>query len=307
LTGIAIPWTIPSMAAMDPGKKANLIGLAANFGLTIMKFVIGILSGSAALVADGFNSAGDIVATTIGFLGYQYSRKPPDEDHHYGHGNAESVAGLIIGGLLLATGLFIFLEGLLVLIQGKKEVPEIPALYVAGATILIKEALFRYVTRVGEKLNSPSLLASARDHRADVFVALTVFAGIFASRFGMPFLDPLAALVIGLYIAWMAVEPIMGNVGILMDKAPPELGQRIRWTVKSHPDVREVDEIRIHPLGSYYMVDLELYLDGSLSLHAAHDIAHQIEDLVREQVAHIQAVKVHVNPTGPRPSRNLYT
>ncbi|HHI79463.1 MAG TPA: cation transporter [Planctomycetes bacterium] len=290
--------------SQDTGVRANQIGLAANILLTLLKFTIGTLAGSAALVADGFNSAGDIFATIVAYLGYNYARKPPDEDHHYGHGNAESVAGLIVGVLLMATGLFISLEGLMVLLGEHREPPDVPALYVAGFTILVKELLFRYVSKVGKKLNSPSLLASARDHRADVFVGITVFAGIFASRFNMPFLDPLAAVVIGLYIAWMAVDPVRTNVGILMDKAPPHLKEEIRKVVKGNPDVREVDQIRVHPLGSYYVVDFEVYLDGSLSLHAAHDIAHELEDRIQSQFEFIRDVHVHVNPTGPRPKKN---
>ncbi len=290
--------------SQDSGVRANQVGLAANILLTLLKFTIGTLAGSAALVADGFNSAGDIFATIVAYIGYSYARKPPDEDHHYGHGNAESIAGLIVGVLLLATGLFISMEGLIVFLGEDRKPPETTALYVAGFTILIKEILYRYVSKVGNQLNSPSLLASARDHRADVLVGITVFAGIFASRFDMPYLDPLAAVVIGLYIAWMAVEPVRTNVGILMDKAPPHLQEEIRKVVKTNPDVREVDQIRVHPLGSYYVVDFEIYLDGSLSLYTAHDIAHALEDQIRERFEFIQDVQVHVNPTGPRPKKN---
>ncbi|MFQ5503594.1 MAG: cation diffusion facilitator family transporter [Planctomycetota bacterium] len=286
----------------DRGTRANLLGLLANSMLAVAKFVVGYVAASEALTADGFNSAGDIFATVIAFVGYQYARKPADDDHHFGHGNAESVAGLIIGGVLFATGLFITIDGVLWLIRRPAYPPDLLALWVALGTVLVKELLYQYVNRVGRQLNSPSLLASARDHRADVLIALTVVAGIIGAQYEMPSLDPLAAVLVGIYIAWMALAPIFSNVAVLMDKAPRELGEEIRKVVLSDCEVSDVSNIRIHPLGSYFMVDLEIYLDGAMDLLSAHEVAHRVADLVAERVAHVQHVNVHVNP---REDRNL--
>lgn len=282
----------------DSGVRAHTVGLLCNAMLTGLKFVVGWIAASEALIADGFNSAGDIFATGVGFVGYVYSLKPADEDHHYGHGNAESVAGLIIGGMLAATGIFISIEGVLALIRGKTEAPGVAALWIAGLTIVVKEALYHYATTVGRRINSASLLASARDHRADVMIGATVFVAITGARLGVPALDPMAALSVGLYIAWFAIEPIRTNVGVLMDQAPPALREEIRRIVIADPDVREADWIRVHPIGPRYVVDLEIYLDGSLPLHDAHAIAHRVGDAVVEAFDLVQDVKVHVNPTG---------
>ncbi|MCB9746116.1 MAG: cation transporter [Alphaproteobacteria bacterium] len=284
----------------DPGARANLVGLAVNVGLAVGKFTIGALTGSAALIADGFNSAGDIVATAIAYVGYTVAQEPPDENHHYGHGNAETVAGLIVGGTLLATGIFISIDGFMELLAGSEQAPGPLALAMAGLTMLVKEALYRYTIAVGRRLNSPALLASSRDHRADVFVGLAVFAGVGGAQLGLPWLDPVAAVGIGLYIAWMAFEPIRDNVGVLMDEADPELAERIRWVARSVEGVREVDSVRVHPLGSYFMVDMEIYVDGQLSLHDAHDLCHAVSARVCAEVEHVRDVRVHVNPTGTR-------
>jgi len=284
----------------DPGLRANLIGLVCNFLLAIAKFIVGYLAASEALLADGFNSAGDVFATAIAYIGYRYARKPPDDDHHYGHGNAESVAGLIIGGLLLATGVFITLDGLFALVRGKDAPPDSPAIWVAVITILVKEALYQYTVLVGKRLNSPSLLASARDHRADVLVAATVVVGILGARSGYYFLDPTAALVVGIYIAWMAVEPILGNVATLMDKAPPEVGIAVRAIAREVEEVRGVERVRVHPLGSYFMINLAICLDRHLDLEKAHLIAHRVADLIRERIDHVEDVEVYVRPAERR-------
>lgn len=281
---------------MRQAKTAHLIALGLNVALALSKLVVGFLAGSEALIADGFNSAGDVFATGIGLAGFLYASKPADDDHHFGHGNAENVAGLVIGGVLLATGAFIFLRGILAVFEGRTEPPAQLALWVAGATAVIKEGLYRYATHVGRATNSPSLLASARDHRADVMVALTVFAGVLAARTGMPTLDPLAATLVGGYVAYLSIEPIRSNIATLMDQAPPELRERVRDLVSEDADVISVERVRIHPLGSYYMVDLDVVVSGSFTLEAAHDIAHRVADRIRNGIEHVRDAKVHVSP-----------
>ncbi len=288
-----------SATLKDPGALANFVGLCANVILMITKFVIGWIAASAALTADGFNSAGDIFATTIAFGAYVYAKRPPDAEHNYGHGNAESVAGVVIGAMLLATGIFIFIQGLMPLLGGKSEPPGLLAAYAAVFTVIVKELLYRYAVRVGRRLNSPTLLASARDHRADVFVGLTVLAGVFGARFAVPWLDPLAAVLVGLYIAWMAFEPLMHNVNVLMDRAPDGMADRIHDLILERDDVFSVDEIRVHPVGSYYNVDFKICVDGEHSLREADRIAHLVEDEVKQGIDHVRSVAVHVNPALP--------
>lgn len=267
-----------------------------NIILAFLKFTIGVAAGSAALVADGFNSAGDIIATVVAFVGYTYARKPPDDDHHFGHQNAENVAGLMVGGMLLATGLFIAIQGGLALMSGKTEAPQRYALWVACVTIVVKELLYRYTVRVGREIASHSLLASARDHRADVFVGMTVFAGILSARLSLAWLDPAAAILVGLYIAWFAAEPIQTNIAILMDQAPKGMRRKIADLVLNEAQVRAVDNVRVHPLGAEFIVDLEISVSGELSLADSHEIAHAVADKVCENFAHVEEVKVHVNP-----------
>jgi len=276
--------------------RANALGLGFNILLMVLKFVYGSLAGSEALLADGFNSAGDILATSIAFSAYLYAKKPPDADHHYGHGNAENVAGLIIGGMLFATGVFIVIQSLLTLVNGQYQSPAMPAVYVAIATILIKEWLYHYASWAGKKVKSAALMASARDHRADVFVGIVVLIGILAARLAVPWLDPLSAVLVGCYVGWMAIEPILSNMNILMDRAPVELRGQIRKVVLSVPEVRDVRDIRVHPVGSELNVDLEIGLDEDLTLHDAHEMAHEVEERVMAELEDVVEVSVHVNP-----------
>jgi cation diffusion facilitator family transporter len=281
---------------MDPGVRVTLVAILLNLALAAAKFSVGIAAGSEALVADGFNSAGDVVATIIGLAGYWYGRRPADEGHPFGHGNAESVAALVIGGILLATGVFVALDGLRALLAATPRVPEPLALGVALATAAIKEGLARATLAVGRRLNSPSLLASAADHRADVVIAFTVAAGIAGARMGVPALDPLAALLVGGWIVRLGITPVRSAFGVLMDAAPADVTAAARAVAERHPDVLRVDLARVHPLGSYYVVDLEIAVAPETSLRAAHAVAHQVEADIRAGVQHVREVRVHVNP-----------
>lgn len=282
--------------AHDRGARANLVGLLTNVGLTVLKLVVGVGAGSDALLADAFNSAGDILATAIGAVGYRLAQSPADEDHHYGHGNAESVAGLIIGAMLFGTGLFIALDGGVALWRDEAKVPAMAAAWAALGTVFVKEALYRYTRRVGEALNAPSLLASARDHRGDVLASSAVFLGVLGARAGLPWLDPLAAVLIGVTIMGLAVKPLRENFGVLMDESSPELAQAIAEVARKDPDVLGVDKVGVHTLGAYHVIDLEISVDGALRLTDAHTIAHRVADRVRDEVEHVREVKVHVNP-----------
>lgn len=280
----------------DAGLRTNVLGLAANVVLAVLKFVVGTMAGSTALVADGFNSTGDVFATAIGLFGYRFGQLPADSNHPYGHGNAESVAGLVIGGMLLATGAFITIEGVRALASGPRPAPDSAAVVVALVTAASKEGLYRVTTSVGRRLNSPALLASAADHRADVLIALTVAAGIAGSRLGLPWLDPLAAVGVGLWIVRMALPPIRTNLGVLMDESPADVAEAVTAAAAEHPGVRRVDLARVHPLGPYCVVDMEIAVDPELSLREAHAIAHAVEARVREKVEHVREVRIHVNP-----------
>ncbi|MBK9129678.1 MAG: cation transporter, partial [Phycisphaerales bacterium] len=182
----------------------QLIALLTNIALAILKFSVGLVAGSRALLADAFNSAGDVVATLVAWVAFRIGRAPADEDHHYGHDNAEALAGLLVGGMLCATGAFICIEGVLAWFEApRQKPPELLALWAALITAVVKEVLYRASIRVGRATHSPTLMASARDHRADVLTSLVAAAGVVLARYGYPAFDDAAGGVIGVYIFFL--------------------------------------------------------------------------------------------------------
>ena len=278
--------------------SVQFITVLANVALAVMKFTVGNLTGSRALIADGFNSAGDIVATFAAWLAFRYGEREPDENHPYGHGNAEALAGLLIGGMLMATGAFITLDGVDAVFSGElqKEPPEQIALVAAVVTMVAKAILWTAAMRVGRRTNSPTLLASARDHAADVLIGAVAFVGIFLAGHGLPQLDAVAGIAIGVYVFWLGIVPVRSNVGILMHEEPPGYGSRARQIAETVDGVHGVREVRVQPVGGQYRIDMTLLVDGTLTVAAAHELAHDVEDVVRERLDHVMEVYVHVEP-----------
>jgi len=282
---------------MPPDRtNAHVIGLTVNLGLAVVKLVVGVAVGAQVLVADGMNSTGDVVATAIGWAGFALGRRPADDDHPYGHGAFEAAAGMVIGAMLLLTGVFVSLDGTRALLQGVSEPPGAVAMGVALVTALVKELLYRYTIAEGTRLSSPALLASARDHRADVGMAVTVFAAVAAARLGAPWIDPLAAIGVGLWIAWMGYEPLRTNLGVLLDEAPEGVTGEVEAAARTVDGVVCVDRVRVHSLGSYHVADVRIEVDGTLSLRDAHAIARQVQHVVIASVDDVTEVTAHVQP-----------
>lgn len=279
------------------GDRCNLVGIAGNVFLGVLKFVVAGMTGSTALLADAWHSVGDTAQTVATAIGFRLAGRPADETHPYGHGNFETLAGLGVALVLVATGVYVAYEGIAVLVRGGFEAPGLAALPVAAVGVFVKEYLARYTMRVGRKLNSPAITVSARDHRADALSSLAAVLGIFGARAGLPLLDPVGAVVIGLSILVLSFPSLRETFEILVHAAPRgDLKRRIEQRFSKDPDVRRIHRVRIHRVGANYDIDLEVDVDGGLTVRQGHAIAHRVRDAVIEVEPFASEVKVHVNP-----------
>jgi cation diffusion facilitator family transporter len=279
------------------GTVCNLLGVAGNLFLAAIKFVAAAATGSTALLADAWHSVGDTFQTLITAVGFHWGGRPADADHPYGHGNIETLTALGVALVLLATGVGVAVEGIRVLRAGGYVAPGIEALPVAFVGVVLKEVLARYTMRIGRRLNSPSLVVAAKDHRADALSSLAAVLGILGARLGFPFLDPAAAVVIGVSVLVLAAPSVWETLSILAARAPRgDMERRIEARFAGDPQVRKVHRIRIQRLGSYYDIDLEIDVDGDLTVREGHTVAHRVRDEVLAAEPFASEVKVHVNP-----------
>jgi cation diffusion facilitator family transporter len=287
------------------GTKGALIGLAINIFLVALKGIGGILSGSIALVADAFHSASDSAASIAVLIGLKIANKPPDEEHPYGHGKAESIAAKVVAFILVLAGLEIASTSIRSLFaHDMPEPPETFAIWISAVTIIIKEILFRYKMNIGKKTNNKAIIANAMDHRADALSSIAAFIGIstsiYGTQLGLPYsvyADPLAGAIVSVFVIKMGWNIFFDAAGDLMDKslAKKDL-DRIELVLKDVQGVEEIHEIRGRQMGPQIVVDLKIGVDDNITVREGHNIAVSARNRLIEQYDDIHDVLVHVNP-----------
>ncbi|GMR04648.1 MAG: cation diffusion facilitator family transporter [Thermodesulfobacteriota bacterium] len=283
--------------AMSPvAFRATLLNILGNTALFVLKLIAGLLSGSIALISDAINSFNDIVASIATFICVRISNKKADEGHPFGHSRAEPVAGIIIAILAGILGFEILRESVKRFFTGA--VPEIGlfALSVPLITIIVKAAMAAYFRNVGRSINSPALRATALDSFMDVFVSGTVLLGIAGAKLGFPMLDPLAGVLISVWVVYTGYRIGIENIDYLMGKAPePWLMREIKEKTLNVEGVQAVNTVRAHYVGNFIHVEIHIEVDKNLSTLDSHAIGEEVERKVGE-IRAIDKSFVHVDP-----------
>lgn len=283
---------------------ATWIGIIVNAALAILKGIGGILSGSRALLADALHSASDIVSSVVILFAVKIAARPPDTEHPYGHGKAENVASIIVALLLIVVGVEISISSLKVFWGEVPVAPKKLALWILIISIVVKEALFHYKIRLGEKHKSSALIADAWHHRSDALSSVAALAGVGAAIVGQHF--NIAFLVYGDAVAGIFVSIIVIRVGyllakessiVMMEKVLDENDILIyKETVKAVNGVLRIDQMHARTHGSYVIIDLKVSVDPSVTVKKGHDIAAKIKQDLLSEHDDIEDVLVHINP-----------
>ena len=284
--------------------KVTLWGGAVNVLLLAFKFVAGIVGHSAAMVADAVHSLSDFVTDIIVLAFVHISGKPKDKSHDYGHGKYETLAMTFVAFVLLAVAVGIVYSGTLKIVAWSKgeqlEAPGMLALWAALLSIVMKEGIFHYTMKKAQKLNSQALEANAWHHRSDALSSIGTAIGIggaifFGSRWTV--LDPVASVIVGLFIAKVSINLLHCGIGDLMEQSlPDDVEQEILRLAASVPDVVEPHDLRTRRIGNHYAIELHILMDGNLPLCEAHDKASEVEELLRGKYGEDTHVVVHVEP-----------
>ncbi len=284
--------------------KVTLLGGAVNMLLLLFKFVAGILGHSAAMVADAVHSLSDFVTDVIVLVFVRISGKPQDKSHDYGHGKYETLAMTLIGAALLAVAIGILYNGVTKIVawsNGEQLVsPGLLALWAALLSVLLKEAIYRYSMVKAKELNSQAVEANAWHHRSDALSSLGTSAGIGGAIFlgqRWTVLDPVASVIVGLFIVKVAAQLLRNGIGDLMEQSLPDaVEEEILRSVASLPgDIRPHD-LRTRRIGNHYAIELHILMAGDISLREAHDKASDVEELLRKKYGEETHVAVHVEP-----------
>ena len=281
----------------DSADLAIRIGFGINAFLMVMKLAAGWFGKSEAVFADGLESACDFVAILSAMIALRICRKPFDKEHPYGYGKAESLSAILVSLVILATGLGIVGKAGHAIWTGRLETPAWIAVAAAFVTILIKEALYRYTVRIGRRIESPAVLAVARDHRKDAITSVATLIGVTGAFFGCKIMDPLAAAVSALFIFHIGWQTLCSALADLMDSTvPPELLAEMSRIAAAVDGVASVHEIRGRRSGQSLIVDLKLEMDAQMTVKHAHDIAAAVKRQLFDSFPGVGDVMIHINP-----------
>lgn len=281
--------------------RVTLIGMVVNTVLAGVKMVAGVVGHSHALIADGVESLADIISSLVVWRGVTIAAQPADEDHPYGHGKAEALSAAVVSTMLLLAALWIAVHGVREILR-PHSLPAGFTLIVLVLVILIKECLFRFVSKEGMDLQSSAVATDAWHHRSDAITSLFAGVGILVSIVGGPgyeAADDVAAVIASGIIALNGYKLLKSAMNELMDAAPnAELTTRVRSAAAGVTDVHLVEKCLIRKIGPAHYVDMHIEVDPGLTVEDAHRIAHSVKDAVRTSNPEVWDVLVHVEPAG---------
>jgi cation diffusion facilitator family transporter len=284
--------------------KVTMAGGAANVALLVFKFVAGVLGHSSAMIADAVHSLSDFITDVIVIIFVWISAIPKDKSHDYGHGKYETLAMTIIGLALLAVAIGIVYDGAEKIIAwagGKQlEAPGMLALWAALISIATKEVVYRYTMTKSVQLNSQALRANAWHHRSDALSSIGTAVGIGGAIFlgqRWTVLDPMASVIVGLFIVKVAIVLLRDAIGDLTEQSlPEEIEEEILQLAASVPGVVEPHDLHTRRIGSHYAIELHILMNGDITLKEAHDKASEVEEVLKKKYGEETHISVHVEP-----------
>lgn len=278
-------------------ERAAWLSIIAYILLAAVKITVSLWFHSNALLADGLNNSTDVFVSVAILIGLRISRKPPDHDHAYGHLRAETVASLIASFIIAGVGIQVIIDTIREI--AARNVMEAPDMITAWTALVCAAAIYavsRYNLRIAKRIDSQAVHAAAMDNRSDALVSLGAFIGIAGAQFGMPWLDPLTALIVGILICKTAWDIFRESTHRLTDGFDSALLREYRQTIKSIEGVRSVRKIRARVLGNEILVDAVICLtDNNMNVHESHTVTEQIEKLMSER-HRVAEVHIHIEP-----------
>ena len=280
--------------------RVSVVSIIINLALSLLKLLAGILARSGAMISDAVHSASDVLSTFVVIAGVKLAGKKPDSEHPYGHERMECVAAVVLAVVLAGTGVGIGLSGVNKIISSSSEelaVPGVLALVAAAVSIAVKEIMYQYTRRAAKKINSGALMADAWHHRSDALSSVGSLIGILGARLGIPVLDPLASVIICVFIEKAAIDIFRDAIDKMVDKScPAETIDNMKTVILQTEGVCGVDELKTRLFGAKVYVEVEIAVAADKTIVEAHDIAERVHGAIEAAFPEVKHCMVHVNP-----------
>ena len=277
-------------------KRVAMMGIGANILLLVLKLIIGFISKSQAMIADGFNSAGDVFASVMTYLGNRISSLPQDKEHPYGHGKAEYIFSMIISFSLLLVTYQIFKNSLEFIIDKQSFIFSWWLVGVASITIVLKAVLWIYTRRAGRKWDNLLIVANSEDHRNDILVTSATLIGILLGTRGVYWVDGIIGIGISLWIGYTGIRIFISAYSVLMDtNIDQKYIDSLKQEIESIDGVDHVDSINAKPIGVSFIIIVKVSVSGTMTVEQGHAVAARIKEKIKGK-KNVGDVVVHVNP-----------
>ena len=295
---------INSAERIKIAKKITVMGFIGNAVLTVFKLIAGFIGNSSAMLADGVHSFSDFVTDIIVVVSFELSGKPEDKNHNYGHGKYETIAAVLVSMALVYAGILILKTGLAKIITvargGSISSPKIIALYAAVISIGVKESLYRITIKAGKNIKSHAVVANAWHHRSDALSSVGTFVGIGgAILLGNEWviLDPIASVVVSMFILKVALDIFMPTINELVEGALSEDEvERIINIIKEEEEVLSYHRLKTRKVGEKVVVEFHILVDKRLTIVEAHDISKNLEYKLKKEYGEGTHISIHIEP-----------
>ncbi len=289
--------------------KASWFAVIGNTFLSILKIVIGILSGSFAVIADGIDSASDVLTSLITLFTAHIISRPPDLKYPFGYNKADTVATKLLAFIIFFAGAQLAISTSERFINPTElKIPDTIAIYVIIVSIIGKYALAFYLRKTGNTTNSQMLIANARNMQNDVIISLSVLVGLITTHiFKLPVIDLITAFAVSIYIMFIAFRIFMQSNRELMDGIEDtEIYEEIIASVKKVTGVSNPHRIRVRKMAHQYIIALDVEIDGNINLYEAHNLCHEVEHNIKQIIPNVYDVIVHPEPTGDNDTEEVF-
>lgn len=278
-------------------KIASILGITGNLFLLIIKGIVAFLSGSQAMIADTFNSAGDIFSSLMTYIGNKISSKKADDDHNLGHGKAEYIYSMLISISMILMATLVLKDSIKSLFYGSEYTFSIWLIVVCIVTIIVKFSLYLYTNTLYKKHNNLLILANSKDHLNDTIITSLNLISCILSSYNIFFLDGIVGSIISIWIMYTAIKLFIESYNVLMDKSISlETKNKVLDIIKEEKQVKRVIHFNSTPVGYKYQISFTIYVDGNMSTFDSHEIANNLEEKIIDEVEEIYLVVIHVNP-----------
>lgn len=277
-------------------RSVGRVNVVGNIMMILLKGYLGVVGGSKGLIADAIHSSADLLATVVMIIGLNISGRENDENYPYGYGKAEYVVAIIIYLFLFVVGLYILCDGARAIVEGRRVTPCLSAAWGAIFSVAINELMFRQSVCAGTQINSPSMVAKAWESRSDVLSSVAVLIGILGSKMGFWFMDPLAAMVVGLIIIRICIQMVKGAIINLMDGAPEVDQKEFRKALGRLKGVAAIKGIRAREMGQVLEVEVGIQVPENITVSRGEQIRKEAKRIIQQLLDRKTTVKVRLLP-----------